>query len=82
MKPVTPRAEPIITRLNWRGVRRLMARLGFEEHHSSPHGVYFTRGVRRVAARRLADGRIWLAPYGAEKWATRHLLAEHNEEVV
>jgi hypothetical protein len=57
-----------------------MARLGFEEHHSSPHGVYFTRGVRRVAARRIADGRIWLSAYGNQKEITRHLLAEHNEE--
>jgi hypothetical protein len=77
---VTPRAEPIITRLNWRGVRRLMARLGFEEHHVNSHGLYFRRGVRRVAARRTAVG-ISLAAYGAEKWATRCLLVEHGEVV-
>jgi hypothetical protein len=57
-----------------------MARLGFEEHHSSPHGVYFTRGVRRVAARRTAVG-ISLAAYGDQKEITRHLLAEHGEVV-
>jgi hypothetical protein len=78
---VTPQSTPIITRLRWRGVRRLMARLGFEEHHSSPYGLYFRRGVRRVAARRTADGRIWLAPYGDQKVITRHLLAEHGEVV-
>jgi hypothetical protein len=77
---VTSQSTPIITRLNWRGVRRLMARLGFEEHHSSPHGLYFRRGVRRVAARRIAVG-ISLAAYGAEKEYTRCLLAEHGEVV-
>jgi hypothetical protein len=60
---VTPQSTPIITRLNW-------------------------RGVRRVAARRLADGRIGLSPDGtltalgenyAAELAGWAVLAEHTE---